>query len=1218
MLLVTLSIYVTALCRCSTSPRGPPDAPAGFGYGCAAHDDHVALSCKIVSPGASFNHSTTGVVRNAAHCSRPWCYVEDPHECFTDGQRTAHLSFYDSLGQEWMLFAWGMAFGILRDKYPYFINYQDYGAPLFYSYEVCGSDDLYTLPAQKLLENEYEKKHGPIPLTRPQNDKAYDVANIPVRCVSPDGRLYPWDDNNMMATFRDVYHLESLTHQNYYAISPWTYHQKIPLHRVPHIRDGNDGYYPMECASPAHRYAELGRETRFPRFCYVTGGFTAYFRFSFQQSITSPVSVTGAMGTVSFLAYGICGDSEPFSQTSGRYTPNRLSSMTLIDLSYWLKGSNITHLTEDRIANVLTARSDARVDTVLHIDECAITCSGTPGCSEWAFFNNETLFVNSGDAGTLSIDDENMYLTVKGRVVGIKRFITTSSTFKILYSETINTADDFRRAFNSSSTEVDLRSSSDEFLHVRPTSDVYYQSEYRSCRCYTMSKAAADALRRMRGVNDTTTSTFIQTGRIVGDAHKAAVAHKLRSASVDFFTSSKVGQWLRSTVLADKDYFELQTRVQQLPKQIPLMWEERERKRIDSASPYVQSDVARMVMQLVLRMRTKRVVMVGDVVANVVYFRSLDMTSCRRTYLSPGIETCPDVKAVAHDEFVMNKQVHPWEQRGVATTEEERTVTSEIKDKCADASGALIVANATDVFIIFKDTEYTSWGDTLNSYNKGKDKELCTVPYVPGKVHCGAAQLALRVVSLLLATSTVTTDADVCTLFMQNKRCSPRPRLHFGGFSLGSAVCATTVMFLTGYMRYHYDIELSDSHVSIDLWGNHNFANKVFVDAFMEEWGPSLHVYSERTDLVANYASIYSFGGFRSEPLKEANAQVLSVLGSCGLTTTKKLKECYDFCDFDNINFDACYGWLVATLSQSNEAHELVALSMLHPSELPSKTSSGNSVFNTLAAGIDWLDATYEYYTADPFSTCLEDAWADTMHPWICDADSERLPWTYNPFVDWRRRKRGERTAWCLREYAHLRSRNKSTTEWSLMCCLSSADADDVQELQIMTSSFTGNEGFVPPSPYPPPTPRAPPPPDHPTAPPEPPLSPRPPSLPPRPPLLPGNVLLPYMQYDLSPVRWEQGTYHNTLLDITDHHRVTVTTDTDIRVTALAYDSGRPGPTSPSRIVSLSSNQLVVVVGVTDPITYTYSVYNGELRSVTGSIGGYVGLCSQPCQVTIA
>ena len=261
---------------------------------------------------------------------------------------------------------------------------------------------------------------------------------------------------------------------------------------------------------------------------------------------------------------------------------------------------------------------------------------------------------------------------------------------------------------------------------------------------------------------------------------------------------------------------------------------------------------------------------------------------------------------------------------------------------------------------------------------------------------------------------------------------------------------------------------------------------RLFTQAFVQRWGSRFNLYGERADAVASLQNVYDVGRGKNTAFSEANAHIVNSMGSCGVVTSKLLKDCYDFCDFSKLPGDAtrCYGWILNTLTATPQAHELVGLTMLKPSEIPSIAFSKkqNTDFNTIAAALDTADNTFSWATKDLRSTCITAYYQDYGVQNVCVDSIQSDPWVYNPFMDRMRTDAGEYASWCLVERQRLRLRGEDTNAWEAICCdlpyvpkdapLTSFATKD----SIARDAYTGYESWTQDTPpHPPSSPPAPP-----------------------------------------------------------------------------------------------------------------------------------------------
>ena len=1214
----------------------------------------------------------TGLVQNAPFCEKHWCYVENPEECVdaSSGNPTAHLSFYDTAGSELPILGWFDSF----DNYTYTDVWRQraFADPLFYSYDACDDVDLYTTPLQIEQELSYPRTYEfslyHVETYRRIKNKYERVMDIPKRCVMPDGRFYPWDDNGVLNYITNMKFVHNLTNRMYFTISSDQYDRSMAIRpTLTQLRDGEDGFYPSFCQSPAVRYGEFGQTSRLPQMCYMFGSSYTFWSAGLFQAITGPSSILGAVSTSAFMTFNLCGDTNRLDGVFERYSPTRLGSLMLSSFENWKRRAFVNE------TQTAALRSPIRFINVSHVDDCASSCQGRLSCKEWLLYDDGSEWIRLGDRLRVLVrdDDEMEVFDIQsGKRLLSHKSGSGFSQFKGFDVSTPNEISTIARALNGSSVVkvaelsqyptlvkpsgiplVDAITKYKYLLITESDPPVYVMhfvrksQAYRRQRCYLLSDAARIELASQSSPQQyAPTDISFEGGTMLMDAPPVLPARTpLRTAAVKFLDpSTKVGQWLRDVVFPNTDHFDYKARRDAQTNELPVMMlSEKERTRVDSPESVVPSATARDVLRLVLQMRSGETEQVRTVIPNVVNYRDLSIRDCAKSFVKDGIDTCPTVQAVAFDPFPNNKHVHPWDKVGIESLPTKSTAESVLRSSCGEKASAIFLSNTTDVYIVFKDTEFAEWRDTLDNF-KPKSDEYCTTPYIRGKVHCGALRIAVLVASQLLVSSNLE-NPDVCTILMQGKRCDIRPKWHFGGFSVGAAASPLLVAFLDALLERHYGLDFSREDVTVDMWGMHNFADKTFVDWFTSRWGASTNIYTDRFDNVGNIVNLYGFGGFtKTQSFGDIQGHVSTPIGGCGIVTHKKLKECYDTCDFENLEVERCFRWLTSAMVSPPQAHELVSQLMIKQDEIPSFSQKTSDRLNFFVAGIDFLDNVLKYYTTDTIG-CLEDFARHVDTRELCYDEIHGDPWTFNPFLHISRDKAGQRSSWCLTERARLKARAGDLAGWDALCCNLDTQAE-VSELRTADDgakpSFTGYESILTPPPpapplHPPLPPSSPPlpdtPPTPPTAPPvphTPPVNPPPPSSPPKPssppslppspysppfppwpPQLPNSILVAGPSYVLPPTHWVPKKGDELLVD---HHAITIVSDHEVRFQQLQGSTMRSYASY--KVRRLTSSELVISPSNRDSLVYTYSVVAGKLTGIQGSLGPHPGLCTHtPC-----
>ena len=1252
-------------CRCSQTLTSRPGTR--FGIGCAPHDAHVALPCQTVPSGSPRRYDIVNgnvVVENAPYCAYSWCYVENPEACVDPitGERTAHLSHYDTAGQN----MFDLHFSPMLFQYPYVFNAdRSVGASLFYSYEVCGNADLYTLPYAKKLENSYMRRFGG-GLFYARNSLENSYFEIPVRATMADGRFYPWDDSQTVEAFTKAMYKSNVTHEVYSSLARENFGRTYPLSQLSALRDGADGFFPTYCQSEAARLAAIGRfrDVQNPTVCYAPAGFGTFFgENSWIQTFTR--GDVGWWTTVSFLSYGACGQVDTRGPVREKYLPHLLGQTLIESFGNWQQPRSPP--SEGHLRELLAKHPrDVRQREVWHVDECASACAGRAACTQWAYFDDGDSVIEAGDVLTVVFDASGAVRIRRadGRVVAFEDEDERNRLWYVIvnnYNRPVGGRE--VRGMMNGTTEVDVLPKTSIVgwgipsaafpLKVRANGKLFYLLDaYASSRCYLFDRHLLTA-----SVSNATasSSTVARHGQLVIEPRRSTPRQGLRAALSAFLKNTASGRWVKDTLFPDEQYFSFAGRRDVMGGDLWLpLTSQQELERIDSPVRIAQSESARTVLRLVLAMRSVKTVQVRTIVPHVVDMLDLSVYSCKDSFVSTGIDECPvSIRKLAFDRFPVNQRVFAWETEAVSDEWTAETAETVLQDKCSETNGALLVRNATDVYIVQKDTEYTDWRLTSRVLEPQSDR-LCSHPYITGRVYCGALRTAMQVASSLLEANSIA-DPDICTVLLRGARCATRPTWHFGGFSLGAPASIVLVAFLDTFLARHYGIDLSLESVTVDIWAVLSFADEEFVASFTERWGDRVNVYVDRHDFTADLFSLYG-----ARALEKVPGHVASAIGSCGVVTKKRVDECYSFCHADALDVQRCLEWATTIFAFNPRAHELVATLMLKQDEIPAEATASkqSETLNTLATAVDFLDNVFLDYLSGERQICFEDMWSHTNLLPVCVSEIDAHPWEYSPYLHHSREAAGRRASWCIAERLRLRARNQTLKDWDALCCnmpdTSHLTLDNMQHSHsFATPSFTGTEGEgVPPPPRPPPSPAAPPsPPKPPTAPPHPrtpppslpmpPASPPPPALPPSPdtpptaplppflppyppypPHIPGT-LAPGRTYALRPARmWVPGLRYQTFgfIAYMDDHRITINGGDDISIT--------PGPatTVPMSTVShvhrLTPTELVVLVTLTDdplaPAAYHYGVQDGRLIDVYVRYWNADALCSAqaPCALT--
>lgn len=1121
--LLTLALVghvAASSCRCATDITTRPGTR--FGVGCAAHDERVALPCTLVPKGKRFLATRTGHIENAPYCSRRWCYVENPSECMASNGsvRTAHMSAYDTNGD------------LVSDSFLGWMTYGNYHWPFvkgnagipFYSYEACGELDLYTTPAQKSRErlflngleasfyvaNSYGKL---ILLNQTWNwDKGYNVAMVPKRCTMPDGKFYPWDATHVVDSLARRGANDTLV-TTYSPLSPEWFGTYRDTYSFKSVRDGEDGFFPVYCHAPSTRLIEFGLSSREPASCYTRDAlFDDFYSGQYPASLLASSGRGGWYVYPSFYSYDMCGFRDTISPVVDRYAYKELGAFLLGSHENWQPVA--TPLSTEVLHNLSVASPEEvrLLTSVVHVDDCAHLCAGTPSCHEWAyewpFANAPHMFAEKYASIVWNGTRVKMVVSADERTFALDTVDTTppqrllKSPFQ---SRWVNTAYqsvgdmygvyklelDYLRNATNGTLELLLRLASPS----ENMTDYCYETASKTClsenyialatldneyiarvilpavngSCWMMSAKASSeaAVRTPLG----SASAFAGRGAMTLDAKHAPPAQTLRSAAIRFFRHTSIGKWLRDTVFPENEKYEFETRRSSLASESLLYLNERETRRIDSPQRVgTLTPVADAVLRMVVEMRIAKGYVPRRVLHNLLDVRDLSVYTCVRGYATDGIDGCPsEIRKVDVDPNVQIQRVYQHDRVGIANDPDEPTVASMVRDRCGEVSSALVAYNHTDAFIVLKDTEYLNFQTTTNYFEK--DGKWCSSPYLTGRVHCGALKTAMRALSRILQASDVSSP-DLCHILLQVP-CPRKLKWHFGGFSIGAGAGGVMIAWLDTYLSRHYGIDLRAEEVSIDLFGFPYFGDREFVDAFLERWGSSLDLYTDRADTISALTNAIALSiGATAENVgfSDARGHVVSAIGSCGFVTEKKLKECWDTCSFGaDFEAEACIGFIQATLLSTPQAHENLPYLLLPDDEIPEvvKEKKQNVAYNSLSAAIDILQGSLGYISrtfgsAPPFSTCLESYWEETGVTNVCVDEIRRHGWQYNPFLHSSRMEVGKRVAWCMQERQRLQKRNGDTRSWDRICC----DLEHVHDRNTTRVDFTfarpaitGNEG---------------------------------------------------------------------------------------------------------------------------------------------------------------
>lgn len=564
----------------------------------------------------------------------------------------------------------------------------------------------------------------------------------------------------------------------------------------------------------------------------------------------------------------------------------------------------------------------------------------------------------------------------------------------------------------------------------------------------------------------------------------------LRDASVHFLKKTWLGKTLRDALFEEGNYFNFKGRKEQMQQDLLKynLGDSTELDRIDSPRRIVDNGVATTVMRIVLEMRATRSVRLQAAVPHIRLSYDMTVYKCDDNFRGDGVKGCPlDVHAVGFDRFVDNQVVFPWDRVGIASVVDQITVENVLRNSCIEQVSASLIYNETDLYVVFKDTEYTRFEQSYDAWAPGEFR-MCTSPYLPGRVHCGALRSATRAMAKLFRSSSLV-DPDLCTIFMRGNRCRLRPsgvRFHFGGFSMGTPYAVTFLMLVDRMLERHYGIDIRSAAASVDvnLWAFHSFADREFVDAYMARFGDVTDAYVDRSDIFAD-----TFAPLGAAALTDVRAHVAGALGGCGYATPKRMRDCVDYCSTGNDNTfhaEGCLRWWVNVLSSSTRGHELVAVMMLD-GKVPDhvQASEHSESLNSIVALVDIADNLWRWAGAtsdeDTHSMCVDRIYRDLESRPICTDEITASPWTYSAFLQHARDEAGSHVGWCLAERARLLARNEDVSDWERICCGLPANhlltLDDLRAYDSFANpSYTGDEVPPPTPPPPPPMPPAPPP----------------------------------------------------------------------------------------------------------------------------------------------
>ena len=812
------------LCRRKRRDRGP-----GLGSAAARMTQTWRWRASSCRPVAVFLKTRTGIVENGPYCEQPWCYVEDPSQCVdpNTGVLYAHMSAFDTKGNVWTqvnLDATFETMGTAEQRFKYDFPL---GESLFYSYEVCGAKDYYTTAMQAKDERDTIATRGgtflfgSAPLYTVDDFKVSiprdveDFTAIAKQCVMPDGRVYPWQQSPYDG-YRLVRGGKYATEDKYSPLTPSTWKRKIPLTNLSSVKDGDDGFWPSFCQSSAARMSELGLgESREPQFCYAYISLTTFFENNFY----SAVNVEEGLPVSSFAmtSHSLCGDIDAYSDSY-----EKITSTSQTTLGNQLMSSFLNWLPKNESVSVdalehLSETGSVRKLTSFHVDDCATECSGRRACKEWVFVQDDKAAYAAGEnvtlrltsAGKLTMESQDgMIIYADTQQTGFERSPILLNRYFLQY----NTSRPWKALLKQKGNLFAYVYQEDGSVASLPAIELYSSNSFYVSRCFLVGASTPSSAYVASTPNS---ALVVRRGRIVYDIEPRDVPSSyapLRTAAVRFFTNTRAGKWIKDTLFPDELEYKLEKRRQNFnAENARTLFNEEELRRIDSRQMVAEEESARIVLRLIIAMRALRKVTVKDIVPNVDYFRDLSAIKCQATYVKRGIQGCPKVTAVRTDTLIPSQKKHAYERTGVTTDLRERTVATMINDDCGETEGIVVVYNHSDLFIVFKDTEYTEWRATVDIFREGRN-EHCSSPYLTGKVHCGALTVLMRSVSKLLVASKLTVNPDICTILMEGKRCRYPPRVRVGGFSVGSMVATLFVAFLDNFLDKHYGIDLASAH----------------------------------------------------------------------------------------------------------------------------------------------------------------------------------------------------------------------------------------------------------------------------------------------------------------------------------------------------------------------------------------------------------------------
>tara|TARA_B110000046_G_scaffold122580_2_gene129184 strand:- start:4906 stop:7278 length:2373 start_codon:yes stop_codon:yes gene_type:complete len=317
---------------------------------------------------------------------------------------------------------------------------------------------------------------------------------------------------------------------------------------------------------------------------------------------------------------------------------------------------------------------------------------------------------------------------------------------------------------------------------------------------------------------------------------------------------------------------------------------------VERASDFMD-DAAMLILTLCVSLDAKDQFHVRRAIPTAHHVRAPRFRECARREVEtdeasayePLDDDCPDIDAI----WTAQGAADPRVAYGYATNESgaESTVLWTAVH-CKENSDRLNFAYNYTHFVM-SGSHMWGEGDFSVGARSLVDGELCTHPYLPGKVHCGYLRAALRWL-VTVVDEGPTRHSDLCGVLLQGEACVvDRPYLVAGGESIGASIMIVFLMLFDETLARHYGLDLFQvSTPLVRVWFLSLTADDTFIEAFVARFDSQTRLYS---GLGSIYFHMINSGPDNNQP--DLHAEVFSTFARCGSGGEKRLYDCLDHCD---------------------------------------------------------------------------------------------------------------------------------------------------------------------------------------------------------------------------------------------------------------------------------------------------------------------------------